>query len=49
MVSTNNQNTAPEKLSGNSETLKTSDITEPPIQNPLVTQIRKWFEKFADA
>ena len=40
MASTNNQN---------SETLKISEITEPPIQDPLVTQIGNCFEKFADA
>ena len=33
----------------NSETLKISEITEPPVQDPLVTQIRNCFEKFADA
>ena len=33
----------------NSESLKTSDITEPPVQDPLVTQIGECFEKFADA
>ena len=49
MISTNNHNSAPKKLPENSETLKASDITDPPIQNPLVTQIRNWFEKFADA
>ena len=29
--------------------MKTSEITEPPVQDPLVTQIGKCFEKFADA
>ena len=33
----------------NSETLKISEITEPPVQDPLVTQIRNCFEKCADA
>ena len=40
MASTNNQN---------SETLKIIEITEPPVQHPLVTQIGNCFEKFADA
>ena len=35
--------------SHNNETLKISEITEPPVQDPLVTQIRNCFEKFADA
>ena len=29
--------------------MKISEITEPPVQDPLVTQIRNCFEKFADA
>ena len=49
MTSTNNQNTAPKKLPVNSETFKTSDITEPPVQDRLVTQIGNCFEKSADA
>ena len=49
MASTNNQNTAPKKLTMNSETLKTSDNIEPPVQDPLVTEIGNCFEKFADA
>ena len=48
MISTNNQNIASKNLPVNSETLKTSDITEPPVQDPLA-QIRNCFEKFADA
>ena len=40
IASTNNQN---------SETLKISEIIEPPVQDPLVTQIENCFEKFADA
>ena len=35
--------------SHNNETLKISEITEPPIQDPLVTQIGNCFERFADA
>ena len=46
MVSTNNQNTAPKTLPLNSETLKTGDITESPVQDP---QTGSCFEKFADA
>ena len=49
MASTNNQNAAPKILPVNSETLKTSDITEPPVQDLPVTQIGNYFEKFADA
>ena len=49
MTSTNNQNTAPKKLTLNSETLKTNDKIEPPVQDPLVAQIGNCFEKFADA
>ena len=33
----------------NCETLKVNEITEPPVQDPLVTQIGNCFEKFADA
>ena len=40
MANTNNQN---------SETLKISEIIEPPVQDPLVTQIENCFEKFVDA
>ena len=29
--------------------MKISEITEPPVQDPLVTQIGNCFEKFADA
>ena len=49
MASTNNQNTAPKKLPVNSETLKKCEITEPPVQDPLVTQKGNCFQKFADA
>ena len=49
MTTTNNQNTALKKLTMNSETLKTSDNIEPPVQDPLVTQLGNCFEKFADA
>ena len=35
--------------SHNNEPLKISETTEPPVQDPLVTQIRNSFEKFADA
>ena len=49
MASSNNQNTAPKKLTMNSETLKTSDNIEPPVEDPLVAQIGNCFEKFADA
>ena len=49
MASTNNQNAAPKILPVNSETLKTSDITEPPVQDLPVTQIGNYFETFADA
>ena len=31
----NNQNTSPKKLPVNSETLKTGDITEPPVEDLL--------------
>ena len=44
MTTTNNQNTARKKLPVNSETLKMSEITEPPVQDSLVTQIRTCFE-----
>ena len=43
MASTNNQNTATKKLPVNSETLKASDITEPSVQDPLVTSIGNCF------
>ena len=33
----------------NSETLKTSDNVEPPVQDLLVTHIGNCFDKFADA
>ena len=49
MASTNNQNTAPKKLPVNSQTLKTSEITEPLVRDPLVTRIENCFDKFADA
>ena len=49
MASSNNQNTAPKKLTVNSKPLKTSDNIESPAQDPLVTQIGNCFEKFADA
>ena len=49
MASTNNQNTAPKELSVNSEILKVSDITKPPVRDPLVTHIGNCFEKFPDA
>ena len=49
MTTTNNQNTVPKKLTMNSETWKTSDNIEPPVQDPLVGQIGYCFEKFADA
>ena len=39
MASTNSQN---------SETLKIIEITEPPVQDPLFTQIGNCFEKFVD-
>ena len=48
MTTTNNQNTALKKLTMNSETLKTSDNIEPPVQDPLLAQIGNCFEKFAD-
>ena len=48
MASSNNQNTAPKKLTMNSETLKTSNNIEPPAQDPLATQIGNCFEKFSD-
>ena len=47
-ASTNNQNTAPKKHTMNSETLKTSDNVEPPVQDLIVTQTRNCFEKFED-
>ena len=49
MASANKQNPAPKKLPVNSETLRTSDIVEPPVQDPLVTQIGNCSEKFAGA
>ena len=49
IASANIQNTAPKSLPVNSETLKTSDITEQPVRALLVTQIRNCFEKSADA
>ena len=49
MISTNNQNTALKKLTMNSETLKTSNIIEPLVQDLLVTQIGNCFQKFGDA
>ena len=48
MASTNNQNPASKKLPVNNETLKTSDITETPVQDLLVKQIGNCLEKFAD-
>ena len=39
MPSTDNQSAARKKLPANSEILKTSKIIEPPVQDPLVTQI----------
>ena len=35
--------------SHNNEPLKISETTEPPVQDPLVTQMGNCFEKFADA
>ena len=40
MASTNSHNSEPSKI---------SETTEPPVQDPLVTQIWNCFEKFADA
>ena len=49
MASSNNQNAASKKLSVNSETLKTNNIAEHPVQDPLVTEIGNCFEKSIDA
>ena len=49
IATANIQNTAPKSLPVNSETLKTSDITEQPVQDLLVTQKRNCFEKSVDA
>ena len=49
MASTNNQNAALKKLQVKIQTLKTSDITETPVQDLLVTQIGNCFEIFEDA
>ena len=49
MTSTNNQNTAPKELPVTSEILKTSDITKPPVRDPLVTNEGNCFEKFPGA
>ena len=38
----------PSTNSQNNETLKISEITKPPVQDPLVTQIGNHFEQFAD-
>ena len=49
IAGTKNQNTALKKLPVSSETSKTNYITKSPVQDPLVTKIGNFFEKFAVA